>query len=87
MTTTTLFQSALWNEFEVVAKARKRQPYEVLAEMLNDYVRAAKAESPVVEMPTHQAVSDEEILSVWAGREESAQEIARQIRQRNRQVT
>ena len=39
-----------------------------------------------VEMPTNESVSDEEVLSVWADRTESAQEIAREIRERNRQT-
>lgn len=38
-----------------------------------------------VKMPTNEEVSDEEVLGVWADREESAQEIAREIRERNRQ--
>lgn len=39
-----------------------------------------------VEMPTNESVSDEEVLGVWADRKESAQEIAREIRERNRQT-
>lgn len=39
-----------------------------------------------VEMPTNEAVSDEEVLRVWANRKESAQEIARQIREENRKT-
>lgn len=39
-----------------------------------------------VEMPTNESVSDEEVLGVWADRTESAQEIARKIRERNRQT-
>jgi len=39
-----------------------------------------------VEMPTNESVSDEEVLGVWADRPESAQEIAREIRERNRQT-
>ncbi len=39
-----------------------------------------------VEMPTNESVSDEEVLGVWADRAESAQEIAREIRERNRQT-
>ena len=37
-------------------------------------------------MPTNEDVSDEEVLSVWADRKESAQEIARKLRERNRQT-
>jgi hypothetical protein len=39
-----------------------------------------------IKMPTNEEVSDEEILGVWADRTESAQEIAREIRERNRQA-
>jgi hypothetical protein len=39
-----------------------------------------------VKMPTNEEVSDEEVLGVWADRKESAQEIARKIRERNRQT-
>ena len=39
-----------------------------------------------VEMPTNESVSDEEVLSVWADRTETAQEIAREIRDRNRRT-
>lgn len=39
-----------------------------------------------VEMPTNEAVSDEEVLGIWANREDSAQEIARKIREENRQT-
>lgn len=39
-----------------------------------------------VEMPTNEIVSDEDVLGVWANRKESAQEIARQIRQENRKT-
>ena len=37
-------------------------------------------------MPTNEDVSDEEVLNVWADRKESAQEIARKLRERNRQT-
>ena len=37
-----------------------------------------------VKMPTNEEVSDEEVLGVWANRKESAAEIAREIRERNR---
>jgi hypothetical protein len=37
-----------------------------------------------VKMPSNVEVSDEDILSVWAAHEESAQKIARDTRERNR---
>lgn len=49
--------------------------------------KAAKKKSvTALKMPTRQSVTDEEVLSLWADRKESAQEIARQIRQRNRRA-
>lgn len=39
-----------------------------------------------VEMPTNESVSDEEVFGVWADRTESAMEIAREIRERNRRT-
>ena len=39
-----------------------------------------------VEMPTNESVSDEEVLNVWADRAENPQDIARDIRERNRQT-
>lgn len=41
---------------------------------------------PVMELPTSQPVSDEDVLRVWADRPESASEIAHQIRARNRRT-
>jgi hypothetical protein len=40
-----------------------------------------------VQMPTNEAVRDDEVLGVWADREGNAQEIAREIRERNRKTT
>ncbi len=39
-----------------------------------------------IELPTNEKVRDEDVLSVWANRKESASEIAKQIRQRNRKT-
>jgi hypothetical protein len=40
-----------------------------------------------VRMPTNEVISDREVLTVWADREESAQEIAQKIRANNRATT
>ena len=37
-------------------------------------------------MPTNEDVSDEDVLSVWTRDKESAQDIARELRERNRQT-
>ena len=42
---------------------------------------------PVLEISPRQEVDEEEILRLWQDRPESAQEMAQQIRQRNRQIT
>lgn len=57
--------------FVVEKKASKKKP----------------AAMPAIEASTKQSVSDEEVLTLWADRTESAQEIAHRIRQRNRQTT
>lgn len=60
---------------------------------LQDFVEKKKTvkkkpiPTPVIELPTHQRVSDEQVLTLWTNRPETAQEIAREIRQRNRQIT
>ncbi|MBS1794864.1 MAG: hypothetical protein JSS81_13475 [Acidobacteria bacterium] len=37
-----------------------------------------------VKMPTNEDIGDEDVLNVWAARKESAEEIARELRTRNR---
>ncbi len=37
-------------------------------------------------LPTNEDVSDEDVLNVWADRKESAQDIARELRERNRRT-
>ncbi len=39
-----------------------------------------------IKMPTNEDVSDDEVLGIWANHKESAQEIAREIRERNRKA-
>jgi hypothetical protein len=46
----------------------------------------AKVYSAAVELPTNQSVTDEEVLNLWAARQESAQELARKIRKGNRET-
>ncbi len=49
--------------------------------------KAAKKKSgSALKSPSKQSVTDEEVLNLWADRTESAQELARQIRQRNRRT-
>jgi hypothetical protein len=38
-------------------------------------------------IPTNEAVTDDEVLGIWADRKEDAQEIAREIREHNRKTT
>lgn len=42
---------------------------------------------PSVREPTNEPVDDSEVLGLWADREETAQEIARRIREANRRTT
>ena len=65
---------------EVHLKKKRR----ALVTILDEEPKASSDFS--VEMPTNESVSDDEVLGVWADRAESAQEIAREIRERNRQT-
>ncbi len=50
-------------------------------------VKKKLSAQPVWEIAPRQDVDEEEILRLWQDRPESAQKIAQQIRQRNRQTT
>jgi hypothetical protein len=57
-----------------------------LQNLVGENKAAKKKAVPALKLPTNQSVTDEEVLSLWADRKESAQEMARQIRQRNRRA-
>ena len=46
--------------------------------------RLEKLERKTVSEPSQEVVTDDEVLSVWANREETPDEISRQLRQGNR---
>jgi hypothetical protein len=47
-------------------------------------IMAQTKKTDSVKKPTSEKISDEDILSVWANYEQSAQKIARDMRERNR---
>lgn len=69
----------------LLTKVRLKRKSRALVTILDEEPKTQP--DPDIEMPTHQYVSDEEVLSVWADRKESAEEIAREIRARNRITT
>ena len=66
-------------------RVRLKRPSRALVTILDEEPKDPAR--PDVEPPTYEAVSDEEVLSVWAGRDASAQEIARKLREQNRGET
>lgn len=65
----------------------------ILEQLTNDDERLRKFEEGVasgaIKLPTHhnRREAGDAVLGIWADREESAQEIARKIREGNRKVT
>lgn len=67
-------------------QTENRELTEKTSEKENRQLLSAKMDSSAVEMPTNEQISDEEVLNLLADRKESAQEIARKIRQGNRKT-
>lgn len=65
-----------------LTKVRFKESRRALVTILDE--KSKESSDLDVEMPTNESVSDEEVLGVWANRKESAQEIARTIRESNR---
>ena len=68
----------------LLEEVRLKTSRRALVTILDEEPKAASDLS--VEMPINESVSDEEVLGAWSDRSESAQEIARDIRERNRQT-
>lgn len=91
MTLTEVLDSELGNEFISTAEELGREPAEVLAEIMQDfivtvYTSAVPTANPSIIPPRRQRdASDKNILDVWAGRsdQESGLELARRIRDAN----
>ncbi|HSK72867.1 MAG TPA: hypothetical protein VK892_14290 [Pyrinomonadaceae bacterium] len=63
---------------------------EKLLSDLEDFEKKAKAEeTPAIIPPRRHSLKEDlaEVVGIWADREESAEEIARQIREANRKTT
>jgi hypothetical protein len=69
----------------LLAEIRLKESRRALVTILDEEPKSAPEKN--LEMPTNESVSDDEVLGVWADREESAQEIARGIREQNRRKT
>jgi hypothetical protein len=69
-------------KISVMADVRLKKNRRALVTILDEDPKVLPAAN--IESPTNQNVSDEDVLSVWANRKESASEIASQIRKRNR---
>lgn len=70
----------------LLAEIRLKESRRALVTILDE---APEKIAPVanVKKPTNESVSDDEVLGVWADRTESAQEIARKVREDNRKTT
>lgn len=71
-------------KIKLLAQVHLKKKRRALVTILDEEPKVSSDEN--VKMPTNEEVSDDEVLGVWANREESAQEIAREIRERNRQT-
>jgi hypothetical protein len=69
----------------LLKKVRLKRKSRALVTILDEEPK--QPHDPDVRMPTNEAISDREVLSVWADREESPQEIAQKIRANNRATT
>ncbi len=71
----------------------EKRAAEILEQLENSDERLSKFErgvaSGAIQLPTHhnRREAGDEVLGIWADREESGQEIARKIREGNRKVT
>ena len=72
-------------KIRLLSKVRLKKSRRALVTILDEEPKIS-AESNMV-LPTNEAVSDDEVLGVWADRQENAREIARRIRERNRKTT
>jgi hypothetical protein len=72
-------------KISLLTDVRLKESRRVLVTILDEEPKVSPRSN--VEMPTNESVSDEEVLGVWADREENAEEIARKIREGNRETT
>lgn len=71
-------------EIKLLTRVHLKKNRRALVTILDEEPKVSSEES--IKMPTNEDVSDEEVLNVWANRTESAQEIAQELRERNRQT-
>ncbi len=68
----------------VLTELRWKERRRALITILDEDPKISAATN--IGLPTNETVSDSDVLSVWADREESADEIARQLREGNRKL-
>jgi len=88
---TRVIQFRIWKEISAMGELIIELPFEVRRRFR---ITDAKAAADVIEKleklerqtvgPAQEVVTDDEVLNVWANREETPDEIARQLRQGNR---
>lgn len=71
-------------KIKLLTKIHLKESRRALVTILDEKPKFSPEES--VEPPRNESVSDEEVLGIWADRQESAQEIARRLRQNNRKT-
>lgn len=71
-------------KIKLLTKIHLKESRRALVTILDEKPKFSSEES--VEPPRNESVSDEEVLGIWADRQESAQEIARRLRQNNRKT-
>ncbi len=72
-------------KISVLTKLRLKQSRRALVTILDEDPKIALGLT--TEMPKNEAISDMEVLNVWANHSDSAPEIARKLRNRNRDTT
>jgi hypothetical protein len=71
-------------EIKLLTQVHLKKSRRALVTILDEEPKVSMEKN--IKMPTNEDVGDDEVLGVWADRTESAQEIAREIRERNRQT-
>ena len=72
-------------KIRLLSEVRLEKSRRALVTILDEEPRVSADSN--IQMPTNEEVSDDEVLGAWANREKNAQEIAREIRERNRKTT
>ena len=80
-------QTGTWRKFQRKARDLGQQPADLLADLVEAFLAAEPAALPTDEATQKRAQALQAACGIWAKRPESAQELARQVREANRRVT